>query len=283
MPIHIAADGARLHHDVLGDPGRPPLVVLAGGPARHPDYLGDLAGLGGPAGRRRLVVPHLRGVGRSPAGPAEAMSHWAQASDVVALLDHLGLDRAVLLGHSAGCRLTLATAVQHPQRVAALVLVTPPGAPFVAADDIDGLVAARRGDPVFDAAVAACLEPREVADDDAYTAWQHEMAPTTYAAWGEAERAHALSGRWSLAAARAFGAPAPDGAWDGLAQVDVPVLVVVGDADCATGADAGRGLAALVPRGRVEVLAGCGHYPWVEQPAAFRVVVDGFLDGVGPV
>ena len=40
------------------------VIVLAGGPARHPVYMGDLAGFGE---NNRLVLPHLRGVGKSPA------------------------------------------------------------------------------------------------------------------------------------------------------------------------------------------------------------------------
>jgi hypothetical protein len=57
MPDYTATDGAKLHYEVLGDGG--PTVTLAGGAARHPEYLGDLAGMTG------LVVPHLRGVGKS--------------------------------------------------------------------------------------------------------------------------------------------------------------------------------------------------------------------------
>src|SRR5918994_2986136 len=65
MPTYSAADGATLHYDVLGEGVRAdPVIVLAGGAAQHPSYLGDLAGL---SSRRRLVVPHLRGVGNSPA------------------------------------------------------------------------------------------------------------------------------------------------------------------------------------------------------------------------
>lgn len=45
MPTYRGADGALLHHDVLGESSTSPPIVLAGGAARHPQYLGDLAGL----------------------------------------------------------------------------------------------------------------------------------------------------------------------------------------------------------------------------------------------
>ncbi|SFU02863.1 alpha/beta hydrolase fold [Geodermatophilus amargosae] len=118
MAAHTAADGAVLRADVVGRDDGPTLVVLAGGAAAHPAYLGDLAGLGE---RYRLVVPHLRGVGRSAhAAPA---SRWEQADDVDRLRASLGLDRCTVVAHSAGTRLAVAHAARFPERVAALVLV----------------------------------------------------------------------------------------------------------------------------------------------------------------
>ena len=281
MRSYLARDGARLHFDVRDGVPAPvsatTTIALAGGPARHPDYLGDLAGLNE---RTHLVVPHLRGVGRSPGASQEAMSFWAQAGDVTALLDHLEVDRAVLLGHSAGSRLAIAAALQAPERVAALVLVTPSSAPVAEQSDVEDLVRSRANDPVFAAAADACREQRVVDDDDAYTAWQHDMAPTTYARWGRVEEAHARAGRWFLAAARAFRGPVPSGTWEGLARVEVPVLVVLGNADCATGVVGGLALAAAFPAGRSVVIDQCGHYPWVERPAAFRAATDPFWESL---
>lgn len=45
MPTYEGDDGTLLHYDVLGDTSASPVIVLAGGAARHPEYLGDLAGL----------------------------------------------------------------------------------------------------------------------------------------------------------------------------------------------------------------------------------------------
>ena len=106
MPTFRAADDALLHYDEHGD--GPPLVALAGGAACHPSYLGDLAGLS-----RRLIVPHLRGVGLSPSPAApEGGSYWQQAADLEALRAHLGLDRLALTGHSAGTRMAVAYAAR---------------------------------------------------------------------------------------------------------------------------------------------------------------------------
>jgi hypothetical protein len=63
-----------------------PVIVLAGGAARHPEYLGDLAGL---SGRWQLCVPHLRGVSgqRRPLTSSRG-SFWRQAADVDRLRAH---------------------------------------------------------------------------------------------------------------------------------------------------------------------------------------------------
>ncbi|MGH3312055.1 MAG: alpha/beta fold hydrolase, partial [Streptomyces sp.] len=66
MPHFSSYDGTRLSYRVIGDDptdgDRPPLVCLAGGPARDAAYIGDLGGL---SAYRRLIVPDARGTGES--------------------------------------------------------------------------------------------------------------------------------------------------------------------------------------------------------------------------
>jgi pimeloyl-ACP methyl ester carboxylesterase len=69
-----------------------------------------------------LVAADLRGRARSNAlpGPFGIAAH---ASDMVAVLDHLGLERAVVVGHSLGAYIAAVLAIDHPDRVSHLVLV----------------------------------------------------------------------------------------------------------------------------------------------------------------
>ncbi|MEV6371331.1 alpha/beta hydrolase [Micromonospora musae] len=270
-----------MHYDEI-HPGRsrnlPPVIVLAGGAARHPSYLGDLAGLGS---RYRLIVPHLRGVGRSPGSPvAEVGSFWRQAEDLERLREHLGLDRVLLVGHSAGTRLAIAYAAQFARGLAGMVLITPPAGYLVdTPSDANEVIARRRGEPAFDAAVAASEAGPDLSNDDVFHAWQQRAAPMGYAAWGAAEQAHAMIGRWDLAAAKAYFSVEPPG--DLAARVGAlaaPVLVIAGADDCLTGLEPVKALATRFPAGRVEVIARCGHYPWLEQPSTFRHAIDAFLD-----
>jgi pimeloyl-ACP methyl ester carboxylesterase len=292
------------------------LIVLAGGAARHPDYLGDLAGL---SSRYRLVIPHLRGVGKSPAGPvpqvAEAPpgeapqdeapqdetppgeapqeeasrqeaspgdgigSYWRQAEDIERLREHLGLERIALAGHSAGTRLATAYAARFPERLACLILITPPATHLVTTPpDADELIARRLTDPVFAAAAAAAKSGPDLSDEERFNDWARRCAPLGYARWGTVEQAHAAVGRWSLPAVRAYFSVEPPGDFAArLARVTAPVLVVAGELDCLTGLAPVAALADIFPAGRVEIIERCGHYPWVEQPTEFRRAVDALL------
>ena len=194
MPRYTGSDGASLYYDDVRSDShgeRPPVIALAGGAARHPSYLGDLAGLGD---QHRLIVPHLRGVGQSPMpAAAEAASFWRQADDVEQLRLHLGLAHVVLVAHSAGTRLAISYAAQRPERVAGMALISPPAGYLVdEPPDAEALIDRRRGDPAVDDAIAVRGAGRAIDDDDAFNAWQRRMAPLAYATWGERARAHAL-------------------------------------------------------------------------------------------
>lgn len=282
MPTYVADDGISLHYDVSGE-GRP-LVVLHGGAALHPEYLGDLAGLGG-----RLVMPHLRGVGESPmpADP-ETGSFWRQAADIEALRRELGLAELVLAGHSAGTRLAIAYAAQFPDRLAGLLLITPPSAYLVdVPSDADTLIDERRGDPVFDAAMAARTAgpdlsgEDDLSSEDTFNEWQVASAPVGYAAWTPLEQAHSRVGRYHLPAARAyFSVDPPADLPARLGAVRAPVRVLAGAKDCTTGLAQVLALSRLFPAGDAVVLDDCGHFPWVERPALFRRAAEQFLAGL---
>lgn len=71
----------------------------------------------------RVIRPDLRGHGRTPVpGPDTALSPAVLARDVVALLDHLGIERAHVVGNSAGGYVGQHLAMLHPERVRTLAL-----------------------------------------------------------------------------------------------------------------------------------------------------------------
>lgn len=105
-----------------GDPLGRPFVFQhgLGGDVSQP------AGVFPPPSRVRLVSLDCRGHGETrPLGPAHKLSFSSFADDVAALMDHLGLQRAVVGGISMGAGVALNLASRYPQRVAGLVLSRP--------------------------------------------------------------------------------------------------------------------------------------------------------------
>lgn len=113
-----AADGCTLHATVTGE-GSGLVLMHAGGPD-HKSMVPLAERL---ADRFMVVLPDLRGYGRSVCTDP-ARHTWAQyVEDVVRLLDHIGLSSAVLGGAGLGSTITLRTAAAHPDRVRAAVLI----------------------------------------------------------------------------------------------------------------------------------------------------------------
>jgi pimeloyl-ACP methyl ester carboxylesterase len=99
--------------------GPDPVVCLHGITAQHRAFNAAARHLGPTRG---LVGVDLRGRGDSDK-PESGYSLATHASDVVRVLDHLGLENAVILGHSMGAFVALKTALAYPDRVRALVLL----------------------------------------------------------------------------------------------------------------------------------------------------------------
>lgn len=265
-----AADTGPRRTSRLGSGDGPPAVVLPGGPCRGPEYLGDLAGLGDV---RSLLVLHPRS---APGTGGLSRGWWQDADDVVALADALGQDRIDVVAHSAGTRLALATATRFPDRVRTMALVTPPAA-WLSGTEWDGpAIAARRADPAVAAALRSMTRPPASTEDGFQEALRIE-APACYARWTDVERAHAGTGSTTRAAVAAWFAGIPaDVAEQILAAPLPPTLVVGGAEDVITGdrpvRDYARALGA-----ELVVVDRCGHYPWVEQPEAFRAALAPWL------
>ncbi|MDF3299263.1 alpha/beta fold hydrolase [Streptomyces tropicalis] len=119
MPqLHV--DGATLTYDDEGprDAEAAPLVLVHGWTADRHRWDHQLAHF---STARRVVRLDLRGHGESTG--AGARSIGGPARDLLALLDHLGIDRCVLAGHSMGGMIAQTIALEHPGRVERLVLV----------------------------------------------------------------------------------------------------------------------------------------------------------------
>lgn len=268
MPTFASYDGARLHYSTRG--AGPTLVVLPGGPAAEPAYLGELDALEARLGRT-VVVLHQRGTGQSPRGD-DPLAWRADrlVGDLEALRAHLELPTLDLLAHSAGASIALRYAETHPDRLAHLVLLTPSCRAVLTSFDSDRFAAAvarRSGEPWHAEAVAAMESEQDSA------AARLATAPFMYGRWDDAARADAVaSEQWrhpDLAAAfYAPGALDPAATAPALAYVRCRVVVVIGGADLLPDEQMGADLVALFPAATLTVLPGVAHFPWLDDPQA---------------
>lgn len=120
--IEVRRPGVTLHGEAAGD--GPAVLALHGLTASrryvlHGSRSIEKAGY-------RVISYDARGHGQSdPAAHQPEYRYIDYADDAVAVLDHLGIDRAVLIGHSMGAATAVRVALTHPERVSGLVLGAP--------------------------------------------------------------------------------------------------------------------------------------------------------------
>ncbi|POX44033.1 alpha/beta fold hydrolase [Streptomyces sp. Ru72] len=114
-------DHLRLFRTDLGPAGAPALLLVHGWGGDGREWSPHAEAL---AGRFRVVVPDLRGHGRSPV-PDEGNTPVAMADDLAALIDSLGTGPVVAVGHSMGGQVVNLLAVRHPAHVRSVVALDP--------------------------------------------------------------------------------------------------------------------------------------------------------------
>lgn len=134
-------DRVPLFHTDAGPSGAPVLLLVHGWGGDGREWSPHVEAL---AGRFRLVVPDLRGHGRSPV-PDQGNTPAAMADDLAPLLDGLATGPVVAVGHSMGGQVVNLLAVRHPARVRSVVALDPAhGAHGAEVDGIPDRLAAYR-------------------------------------------------------------------------------------------------------------------------------------------
>ena len=117
-----------IHFRKLGKRGPTPILIVHGLQYFSWDWLGVAQALGA---AREVACMDMRGFGDSDWSATRDYSVPSMAQDIVAVLDHLDWQRAILVGHSMGGRSTTYAAAKNQQRIARLALIdyTPDNAP----------------------------------------------------------------------------------------------------------------------------------------------------------
>ncbi len=256
-------NGTRLYHELAG--AGQPLVLIHGFGLDRRMWDQQFAEF---AQHRRVVRYDLRGFGRS--AMPEVGQPYRHIDDLRALLDHLAIKRAALVGLSLGGSVALNAALAYPDRVSALVLV-------------DTIVSGRPMSAEWD---DEYRQVRRAAREQGVEQGKHGwfdirmFAPT---------RAHPQAGPWLRQLIDdwpgwQFIHRDPENtsiqAIERLGEVRAPTLVVVGERDQPDFQAIANELTAGIPLARKVVVPGAGHMAPMEAPGEFSALVLGFLESL---
>jgi pimeloyl-ACP methyl ester carboxylesterase len=261
-----AINGAELFYRAAGD-GAPLLLLHAGicDGRMWDDQIGEFART------HRVIVPDFRGFGQTKmvAGP------FAHRHDLLALMDHLGVGRAILVGSSMSGKTTLDFALDYPDRVEALVVVGSALSGYRFTDP-DTLAAWEAGDAALE---AGRLDEAAEIEMKTWLAGPHRRLDQMDASLRQRVRDMLLQ---SYATPPDLGQDQPlhPPAAGRLGEIRAPALIVVGDVDAPDIIATAGLLESGIAGARKVVMRGAAHLPNMEQPAAFNRIVRDFLAGL---
>lgn len=264
MP-HFDVEGASLHYQTDGPEGAPALLLIHAGIANLRMWDPQIEALA----REHFVVRFdTRGFGLTESQNLE----FSNRADALAVLDHVGVHKAVLIGASRGGTIAIDLALEHPGRVLGLVTIGsgPSGFPEVELTD--------REDEIFDTLDAAY----EAGDWEALSRGETALwsfGPGRLEADLDAEfvaTAYALNlANVAHAQEEPIPIPTEPPAYDRVTDIGVPTLVMIGDHDITPALAEYEYLLTTIANADGCRFPDAAHLPNVEQPAEFeRVLLD---------
>jgi pimeloyl-ACP methyl ester carboxylesterase len=242
-------NGLHMYYEVHGEGS--PLVLLHGGLLTIDlNFAGLIPTL---AARHTVIGVEMQGHGRT-ADIDREMTPAALASDVVALLDVLGIDRAHVLGHSLGADVALELAVNHPARLRSVVPVSGTVRP-------DGM-------------------HEDLRDPSRWATSTRLPTEQNFADWrAEYERLSPHPEHFDEFQATLSSSVAGYQGWsdEQLAGITAPALIVIGDHDFTTVEHAGLMLE-LIPGSELAILPGTNHMQATTRPELLLPMLAAFLD-----
>jgi pimeloyl-ACP methyl ester carboxylesterase len=262
MPF-LDVPGARLYYETDGQISSPALLLIHAGVATLRMWDPQVPAL---AKAHYVVRFDTRGYGETETEDVQ----FSDLDDALALLDHLGITRATVIGCSRGGAIALDLAVEHPKRVSGLVTVGsgPSGFPEVELteredaifDELDALLAAGQWEAMNRRETELwTFGPERKADelDPAFVATAYELSAPNIRHHAEAPSP----------------TPLENPAYYRVADIEVPTLVMVGDHDLSEALAQYEYLAATIAHADACRFRDCAHLPNVEQPEEFTTVL----------
>jgi 3-oxoadipate enol-lactonase len=254
-----AINGAYLYYEATGF--GPPLVLIHGFSVDSHMWDDQMEAF---SSYYRVIRYDLRGFGQSPPTTAP----YAHIDDLRALLGHLGIAHAAILGLSMGGGIAIDFALAYPEATRALIAV-------------DANLGGYRWTPEFDASLGSVYETgRSAGVDSARAQW---LAHPLFAPAQEKPRVAACLAQMITAYSGWHWVNDDPGRWlkppafERLEAVAAPTLVVVGEREVPDFRALADALVARIPRARQVVLPGVGHMANMEDPDGFNSAVLAFL------
>ena len=251
--LEVNVNGVRVMVRERGEVEGHTLLLVHGFPLDSRMWREQLIAL---ANHARVVAPDLRGHGLSdaPQGPYSMDQH---ADDLAALLDHLGVKRAIVAGLSMGGYVAFAFWRRHPERVAGIALVDTRAEPDTPAGKAnrDAIAArVREAGPrvLAEEMLPKLLAPQSLAD---------EKIPVQLREMILSQPVDGLIGALGALRDRFDSTPT-------LPTITVPTLVIVGEADAITPPADAASMAAQIPGAQLVVIPQAGHLSPMENPRA---------------
>lgn len=220
------------------------------------------------AERHRVVAPDLVGFGYTEIRDDQEYSREVWLRQIVDLLDALEIERVHVVGNSFGGSMALALAINHPERVAKVVLMGAAGVPFEITEGLDAVW----GYEPSEEAMGRLMRETFAYDSSFIT---DELVASRYAA----------STRPGTMEAFASMFPAPRQRWvealahpeEAIRGMTAPTLVVHGRDDKVIPLSTSLTLLDWIDNSRLHVFGRCGHWTQIEHAAAFNELVLDFL------
>ncbi|MEM9250166.1 MAG: alpha/beta hydrolase [Pseudomonadota bacterium] len=263
----IDVAGTQVHVHREGRVDNPAVVLVHGASGNSRDYSFDLA----PrlAEEFHVIAVDRPGHGHSPALHDEGESPAEQAAVLDAALEALGIQRAVIVGHSYGGAVAMAWALEHPARVAGVVSLGGATMPWPGGLGSWYRIASSRVGGATVVPLVSSLATRGIAERSAHSIFAPQAPPEGYLSYvgvglslrpetlrTNARQVNTLKPHVTEMAAR-------------YSDLALPVEVVHGSADTIVPADVhGARMVALIPGAKLTLLDDVGHMPHHADPEA---------------